>query len=87
MRNPLYHVSFLSLTLWAICLPLILHPVTLFFSSLLPPLLLLLLFPPVLIPSAMNMDRFEKGPREILNPEIQKVRAAPEHLPALLYEM
>uniref|UniRef100_A0A671W6N4 GTPase-activating Rap/Ran-GAP domain-like protein 3 n=1 Tax=Sparus aurata TaxID=8175 RepID=A0A671W6N4_SPAAU len=24
--------------------------------------------------SAMNMDRFEKGPREILNPEIQKVR-------------
>lgn len=23
--------------------------------------------------SAMNVDRFEKGPREILNPEIQKV--------------
>lgn len=25
----------------------------------------------------MNMDRFEKGPREILNPEIQKVRVKP----------
>ena len=23
--------------------------------------------------SAMNLDRFERGPREILNPEIQKV--------------
>ncbi|KAI3362168.1 hypothetical protein L3Q82_012492 [Scortum barcoo] len=30
--------------------------------------------------SAMNMDRFEKGPREILNPEIQKVRATPDLL-------
>uniref|UniRef100_A0A3Q3KRB2 GTPase-activating Rap/Ran-GAP domain-like protein 3 n=1 Tax=Monopterus albus TaxID=43700 RepID=A0A3Q3KRB2_MONAL len=29
--------------------------------------------------SAMNMDRFEKGPREILNPEIQKVRVTSEH--------
>lgn len=27
----------------------------------------------VSIRSAMNMDRFERGPREILNPEIQKV--------------
>lgn len=26
--------------------------------------------------SAMNLDRFEKGPREILHPEIQKVRYA-----------
>uniref|UniRef100_A0A3B1J4L5 GTPase-activating Rap/Ran-GAP domain-like protein 3 n=1 Tax=Astyanax mexicanus TaxID=7994 RepID=A0A3B1J4L5_ASTMX len=26
--------------------------------------------------SAMNMERFEKGPREILNPEIQKVRGS-----------
>lgn len=25
----------------------------------------------------MNMERFEKGPREILNPEIQKVRITP----------
>jgi hypothetical protein len=25
--------------------------------------------------SAMNLDRFERGPREILNPEIQKVSA------------
>uniref|UniRef100_A0A8C6NMV5 GTPase-activating Rap/Ran-GAP domain-like protein 3 n=1 Tax=Nothobranchius furzeri TaxID=105023 RepID=A0A8C6NMV5_NOTFU len=31
-------------------------------------------------PHAMNMDRFEKGPREILNPDIQKVRGTPEHL-------
>lgn len=30
----------------------------------------------------MNMDRFEKGPREILNPEIQKVRANPARQPA-----
>uniref|UniRef100_A0A8C8CFU2 GTPase-activating Rap/Ran-GAP domain-like protein 3 n=1 Tax=Oncorhynchus tshawytscha TaxID=74940 RepID=A0A8C8CFU2_ONCTS len=28
--------------------------------------------PPLLSSSAMNLDRFEKGPREILNPEIQK---------------
>lgn len=27
--------------------------------------------------SAMNVDRFEKGPREILNPEIQKVPTHP----------
>lgn len=33
-------------------------------------------FPPSPALSAMNMDRFEKGPREILNPEIQKVRLA-----------
>uniref|UniRef100_A0A3B4TYM8 GTPase-activating Rap/Ran-GAP domain-like protein 3 n=1 Tax=Seriola dumerili TaxID=41447 RepID=A0A3B4TYM8_SERDU len=67
-KNPLYHVSFFCVILWAICLPLILHPVIFFFitTSSTPP------FPPVLIPSAMNMDRFEKGPREILNPEIQK---------------
>lgn len=39
--------------------------------------------PPLLTTSAMNMDRFEKGPREILNPEIQKVRLMPEHWPAL----
>lgn len=30
----------------------------------------------------MNMDRFEKGPREILNPEIQKVRVKPARQPA-----
>uniref|UniRef100_A0A8C7UGB8 GTPase-activating Rap/Ran-GAP domain-like protein 3 n=1 Tax=Oncorhynchus mykiss TaxID=8022 RepID=A0A8C7UGB8_ONCMY len=28
--------------------------------------------PPLLSSSAMNLNRFEKGPREILNPEIQK---------------
>lgn len=37
---------------------------------------------PFLYYSAMNMDRFEKGPREILNPEIQKVRATLEQQPA-----
>lgn len=61
------HVLFA--TLCAIFLQL-----TLFFSvtaSSTPPL------PPLLTPSAMNMDRFERGPREILNPEIQKVRLTP----------
>lgn len=44
--------------------------------------LLLFFFSPHLAPSAMNMDRFEKGPREILNPEIQKVRVKPSPQPA-----
>lgn len=39
-------------------------------------------FSPHLAPSAMNMDRFEKSPREILNPEIQKVRVKPSPQPA-----
>lgn len=32
----------------------------------------------------MNMDRFERGPREILNPEIQKVRLTARPRPALI---
>lgn len=39
---------------------------------------------PLLTHSAMNMDRFERGPREILNPEIQKVRPTAEPRPALI---
>uniref|UniRef100_A0A3Q2D4X2 GTPase-activating Rap/Ran-GAP domain-like protein 3 n=1 Tax=Cyprinodon variegatus TaxID=28743 RepID=A0A3Q2D4X2_CYPVA len=35
--------------------------------------------------SAMNMDRFEKGPREILNPEIQKVRGSVNFKFGVLY--
>ena len=76
MRNSPYQVScsFFCVTLWAICLPSIPNTSILCFSFLLPstpPL------PPLLTPSAMNMDRFEKGPREILNPEIQKVSVTP----------
>uniref|UniRef100_A0A3Q3MX93 GTPase-activating Rap/Ran-GAP domain-like protein 3 n=1 Tax=Mastacembelus armatus TaxID=205130 RepID=A0A3Q3MX93_9TELE len=35
--------------------------------------------------SAMNIDRFEKGPREILNPEIQKVRGSVNFKFGVLY--
>ena len=76
-RNPLCQVSSLCETLWAIRLPLIpKHLLSVFITTSLTPPSPPLPPPSVPIPSAMNMDRFEKGPREILNPEIQKVRAS-----------
>lgn len=53
-----------------------------YFPSILNTFFSLLVFLLSLTSSAMNMDRFEKGPREILNPDIQKVRVKPEHQPA-----
>lgn len=86
-RNPLYQVSLISLCNPSGCISSIFRhssPALLLIPPFLPPFLhyLLLSFlphPPLFLSySAMNMDRFERGPREILNPEIQKVSTVME---------
>lgn len=79
MGNPLYQVL-MSVNLWAVCLSSTLNTwgfcLCFFHSSFFRRSCFCLY-------SAMNMDRFEKGPREILNPEIQKVRMTPAQRQAL----